>query len=151
MVAVSPRLALPVGDFGDLVSTGFGWAVSINKEVKGKPGRVGLVFLAFPEGDENALGIATSVTAIGAFAGYKYVFGTSAFRLFGKLDTTAYIISQEGEATVFGESVTVDDDEFKIKLTPGLGIQTGPISAEVDYDLAGDWVGINLYYSFAGN
>ena len=146
-ISISPRVALPVGDFGDLVGTGFGGAVTMTKEVKGKPGRVGLVYLTFPEGDDNILGIATSATAMGAFAGYKYVFGTSAFRLFGKLDTTAYIISQE--ATVFG--TTVDDSEFKVKATPGIGVQTGSIAVEVDYDIAGDWMGINLYYSLGSD
>ena len=146
-ISISPRVALPVGDFGDLVGTGFGGAVTMTKEVKGKPGRVGLVYLTFPEGDDNILGIATSATAMGAFAGYKYVFGTSAFRLFGKLDTTAYIISQE--ATVF--ETTVDDSEFKVKATPGIGVQTGSIAVEVDYDIAGDWMGINLYYSLGSD
>ena len=150
-ISISPRVAVPVGDFGDLVGTGFGGAVTMTKEVKGKPGRVGLVYLTFPEGDDNILGIATSASAMGAFAGYKYVFGTSAFRLFGKLDTTAYVISQEAEATVFGETISVDDSEFKIKVTPGIGVQTGSIAVEVDYDIAGDWMGINLYYSLGSD
>ena len=138
VISVSPRIAVPVGDFGDLVSTGFGGAVSINKRVKGKPGRAGLVFLTFPED-------VASSTAMGAFAGYKYQFGTSAFRLYGKFDTT--IISTELDLGPFG---TIDDDETKIKGTPGLGVQKGAIAAEIDYDLAGDWMGINVYYSFGG-
>ena len=150
-ISISPRVALPVGDFGDLVGTGFGGAVTMTKEVKGKPGRVGLVYLTFPEGDDNIFGFATSATAIGAFAGYKYVFGTSAFRLFGKLDTTAYVISQEPEATASGETITADDSEFKVKATPGIGVQTGSIAIEVDYDIAGDWMGINIYYSLGSD
>ena len=33
--------------------------------------------------------------------------------------------------------ITVDTSENKVKLSPGV---------ELDYDLAGDWVGLNLYY-----
>ena len=134
-ISISPRVAVPVGDFGDLVGTGFGGAVSMTKEVKGKPGRVGLVFLTFPEGDFS------SATACGAFAGYKYMFGSSDLRLFGKFDTTLYRISTETDIGKF------ETDETKIKLSPGIGIQMNSISVEVDYDLAGDWMGINLYYA----
>ena len=140
VISVSPRVAVPVGDFGDLVGTGFGGAVAANKNVKGKPGRVGLVFLSFPED-------LASATAFGAFAGYKYMVGSSDFRLFGKLDTTLYRISSELDLGAFG---TFEEDETKIKLPPGIGIQKDAISVEIDYDLAGDWMGINLYYSLGG-
>ena len=135
---------VPELDDGDLVGTGFGGAVTMTKEVKGKPGRVGLVYLTFAEGDENESDNATSATAMGAFAGYKYVIGTSAFRLFGKLDTTAYRITKE-------KQVTADKSKFSIKATPGIGVQTGSIAIEVDYDIAGDWMGINIYYSLGSD
>jgi len=77
-VIISPRLALPTGDFADVVSTGFGGAVAIDKEVKGKPGRAGLLFLTFGEDVGSA-------TAIGAFAGYRYMFGSDDLRLYGKV------------------------------------------------------------------
>ena len=38
-ISVSPRLAIPVGDFADLVGTGFGASVTMDKGVKGKPDR----------------------------------------------------------------------------------------------------------------
>ncbi len=132
-IGISPRLALPLSDFGDIVGTGFGLSVTMDKEVKGKPGRVGLTFLTFGEGD---LG---SSTAIGAFAGYRRDFGS----VYGKFDTNIYRISTEIE--VFG--IKVEDSEIKVKLTPGIGYRMGNIAAEVDFDLAGDWAGINFYYT----
>jgi len=52
------------------------------------------------------------------------------------------------EIEVFG--IKVEDDEIKVKVTPGLGIERGPLGAEVDYDLAGDWLGVNLFYMIGG-
>jgi hypothetical protein len=132
-IGISPRLALPLGDFGDAVGTGFGLSVVMDKEVKGKPGRVGLSFLTFGEGD-----LPTTATAIGAFAGYKHQFGA----IYGKFDTS--IMSIKTEVEIFG--IKADDSEIKIKATPGIGYQMGNLAAEIDVDLAGDWAGVNLYY-----
>ena len=46
-----------------------------------------------------------------------------------------YIRWNHQEITLF--EITVDTSENKVKLSPGV---------ELDYDLAGDWVGLNLYY-----
>ncbi|MFT5373769.1 MAG: hypothetical protein ACI906_000585 [Candidatus Latescibacterota bacterium] len=131
-IGISPRLALPLGDFGDIVGTGFGLSVVMDKDVKGKPGRVGLSFLTFGDGD---LG---SGTAVGAFAGYKHQFGA----IYGKFDTNLLRITTEVEIFGFKAETT----ETKVKLTPGIGYQMGNLAAEIDVDLAGDWAGVNLYY-----
>jgi hypothetical protein len=133
-IGISPRLALPLGDFGDAVGTGFGLSVVMDKEVKGKPGRVGLSFLTFGEGD-----LPYTSTAIGAFAGYKHQFGA----IYGKFDTNIMRISTEIDLGGFGK---IDDSEIKVKFTPGIGYQMGNLAAEIDVDLAGDWAGVNLYY-----
>ena len=135
-IGVSPRVALPQGDFGDVAGLGFGAAVTMDKEVKDKPGRVGLVFLKF--GEEEIFGIKNNVSAIGAFAGYKHSLGG----LYLKVDTTLYRISTEAKAA----GISVDDSEMKIKVSPGVGYQQGPLGAEFDIDLAMDWAGINIYY-----
>ena len=100
-----------------------------------KPGRVGLTFLSF--GEDVA-----SATAIGAFAGYRRNFGDDDMQLYGKVDTHLLQISQERE--VFG--IKIESDETKMKVMPGVGVQKGSLAVEVDYDLAGDWAGLNLYY-----
>jgi hypothetical protein len=131
-IGISPRLALPLGNFSDIVSTGFGASVVMDKEVKGKPGRLGLTFLTFGEGNRG------TSTAIGIFAGYRRDFGA----VYGKFDANLYRISTEIE--VF--AAKNDDSEIKVKLTPGIGYRMGNLAAEVDIDLAGDWAGVNLYY-----
>ena len=132
-IGISPHLALPLGDFGEAVGTGFGLSVVMDKDVKGKPGRVGLIFLTFGEGDAP-----TTSTAIGTFAGYKHQFGA----IYGKFDINIMRISTETKTT----GRTFDNSEVKIKATPGIGYQMGPITGQIDIDLAGDWAGVNLYY-----
>lgn len=134
-IGISPRLALALGDLGDAVGTGFGLSVVIDKEVKGKPGRVGLSFLTFGEGDTP---LKQTTTAIGIFAGYKHQLGGT----YIKFDTNLLYITNEFD-TFNG---TDDDSEFRIKATPGMGYQMGNIAAEIDVDLVGDWAGINFYY-----
>ena len=143
-IGISPRLALPVGDFADMVGSGFGASVVLGKEVKGKPGRAGLTFLAFGEGETE--GVATKASAIGAFAGYRHNFGGADMQLYGKLDTGLYIITSTAEASGAGMTIKLETTDTKIKATPGIGMQMGNIAAEIDYDLAGDWATVNLYY-----
>ncbi len=137
-VGISPRLALPLSDFGDAVSTGYGVSVVLGKQVKGKPGRVGLTFISFSEGDF------ASATAIGAFAGYRHNLGSDEMQLYIKVDTNLLVISTDrmGPAK--------SDDKFRNRLTPGIGIQKGNLAVEADYqlqyDLESDWLGVNLYY-----
>jgi hypothetical protein len=135
-ISISPRLAIPIGDFGDIVGTGFGATVTMDKEVKGKPGKVGLTFLTFGEGDQTVLG--TTATAIGAFAGYRHQLSS----VYLKVDTSLLRISSESKVGDF----KVTADETKLKITPGVGMEFGQFGVEADIDLAGDWAGINLFY-----
>jgi hypothetical protein len=130
-LGVSPRLALPLGDFGDTVGMGFGASVVMDP-VMGKPARAGLSFLTFGEGDIG------SSMAMGLFAGYQRQVGGVDV----KFDVNLLRITTEIE--IFG--ISVEETETKIKLTPGIGYKMGKLAAELDYDLAGDWAGINLYY-----
>ena len=82
-----------------------------------------------------------SATAMGVFAGYeRQVGGVNV-----KIDANLMRITTEIE--VFG--ISVEDTENKIKITPGVSYTMGKLAAEIDYDLAGDWAGINLYYSLS--
>jgi hypothetical protein len=132
-ISISPRLAIPIGDFGDIVGTGFGATVTMDKEVKGKPGKVGLTFLTFGEGDQTS-----TATAIGAFAGYRHQLSS----VYLKVDTSLLRISSESKVGDF----KVTADETKLKITPGVGMEFGQFGVEADIDLAGDWAGINLFY-----
>ncbi|MGB0603761.1 MAG: hypothetical protein ACPGRY_02310 [Candidatus Latescibacterota bacterium] len=125
---ISPRVALPLGDFGDTVGMGFGASVVTDTPVRG-----GLSFLTFGEGDFG------SATAMGVFAGYERQVGGVDV----KIDANLMRITTEIE--VFG--ISVEETETKIKITPGVSYTMGKLAAEIDYDLAGDWAGINLYYS----
>lgn len=122
---ISPRVALPLGDFGDTVGMGFGASVVTDTPVRG-----GLSFLTFGEGDFG------SATAMGLFAGYERQVGGVDV----KIDVNLMRISQEVLEVDLGT-------ETKIKITPGVGYTMGKLAAEIDYDIAGDWAGINLYYS----
>jgi hypothetical protein len=137
-VGISPRLALPLGNFGDAVSTGYGVSVVLGKKVKDKPGRVGLTFISFSEGDF------ASATAIGAFAGYRRNLGSDEMQLYIKVDTNLYRISTDPKGP------TKSDSEFKNRLTPEIGLQKGNLAVEADYqlqyDLESDWLGVNVYY-----
>ena len=135
-IGISPRLALPLGDFGDAVGTGFGLSVMMDN-IKDKPIRGGLSFLTFGEGD-----LPTTATAIGGFVGYSRDFGA----VYGKID--ANIMSIKTEIEIFG--IKADETETKIKLMPGIGYKMGKMAAEIDVDIAGDWAGVNLYYMIGG-
>ena len=94
--------------------------------------RVGINLLRFGHG---ALG---SSTALGLLAGYSLQ--KKGFVL--KVDAHLMRISTK-ISLPFGHGVT---GETKIKLTPGVGYTMGKLAAEFDYDIAGDWAGVNLYY-----
>lgn len=130
-IGISPRLALPLGDFGDTVGMGFGASV-VTDGVMDKPVRAGLSFLMFGEGDFG------SATGMGLFAGYQRKVGSVDV----KFDVNLMRITTEIE--IFG--ISVEETETKIKLTPGVGYTMGKLAAELDYDIAGDWAGINFYY-----
>ena len=59
-----------------------------------------------------------------------------------KLDTNLMFISTEFKG--FGQ--TERDRKIRLKTTPGIGYTIGRFGAEADYDLAGDWAGVSLYY-----
>ncbi len=122
--SISPRVALPLGDFGDSVGMGFGASV-----VTDTPIRSGLSFLTF--GEE----LYDSATAMGIFAGFERQVGAVDV----KIDANLMRITTE----IGG----FEDTEIKFKLTPGVSYTMGKLAAEIDYDLVGDWAGINLYYS----
>ena len=124
---ISPRVAVPLGDFGDTVGMGFGASVVTDTPVRG-----GLSFLSFGED----LG---SATAMGLFVGYQRQVGGVDV----KIDANLMRLKQEIE--VFG--ISAETTDTKIKITPGIGYTMGKLAAEIDYDIAGDWAGINLYYS----
>ena len=124
---ISPRVAVPLGDFGDTVGMGFGASVVTDTPVRG-----GLSFLTFGEDVGSA-------TAMGLFAGYQRQVGGVDV----KIDANLMRLKQEIE--VFG--ISAETTETKIKITPGIGYTMGKLAAEIDYDIAGDWAGINLYYS----
>ena len=59
-----------------------------------------------------------------------------------KLDANLMFISTEFKG--FGQ--TERDRKIRLKTTPGIGYTIGRFGAEADYDLAGDWAGVSLYY-----
>ena len=124
---ISPRVAVPLGDFGDTVGMGFGASVVTDTPVRG-----GLSFLTFGEDVGSA-------TAMGLFVGYQRQVGGVDV----KIDANLLRITTKYEDS----DLSFDESETKIKITPGIGYTMGKIAAEIDYDIAGDWAGINLYYS----
>lgn len=100
----------------------------MDKGVKGKPGRVGLSFLTFGEGE--VLGLKTTATAIGAFAGYRHQLGS----VYLKVDTSLLRISSEVKV----EDLKATTSETKLKITPGVGMEFGQFGVEADIDVAGD-------------
>ena len=130
-MSISPRLAFPLGHFGDIVDMGSGISV-IKASADDRSARVGINLLRFGHG---ALG---SSTALGLLAGYSLQ--KKGFVL--KLDAHLMRISTEISLPL-GHGIT---GETKVKLTPGVGYTMGKLAAEIDYDIAGDWAGVNLYY-----
>ena len=59
-----------------------------------------------------------------------------------KLDANLMFISTKFKG--FGQ--TERDRKIRLKTTPGIGYTIGRFGAEADYDLAGDWAGVSLYY-----
>ncbi len=126
---ISPRLALPLGTFGDSAGMRVGTSIVTNTPIRG-----GLSFLSFGEGD------LVSATAMGLFAGYKRQVGSVDV----KIDVNLMRISQKMK---LNSTRSFEESETTIKTIPGIGYTMGKFAAEIDYDIAGDWAGINLYYS----
>ena len=79
-----------------------------------------------------------SSTAVGVFTGCKLKRNNFSI----KLDVNLMLISTQFRG--FGQ--TERDKKMRLKTTPGIGYAIGRFGAEADYDLAGDWAGVSLYY-----
>jgi len=120
-----------LGQFGNIVDLGLGISLVKTSTNTGCT-RAGFSLLRFGNGE---LG---SSTAVGVFAGYKLKRNNFSI----KLDANLMLINTEFKG--FGQ--TERDEKMRFKTTPGIGYTIGRFGAEADYDLAGDWAGVSLYY-----
>lgn len=149
--SVGPELALPMGDFGDVVGIGLGGTVRYEAPIADKLNwTVTAGFLSFMEKTEDTpLGeVKASATGIPIQGGVKYYVTESfnGFYVAGELGVHLYKVKSE----ILGEKD--DSSETEFSLAPGIGYHLGNIDIAARYQIAGDgdYVGFRIAYVFGG-
>ena len=146
---VTPRIALPIGDFADVAGLGFGLGVNYRREVKGFPGMVAIGLTKFGEKEQDIFGVKTksNTRIIFVNVGPRYYFTEAAGgELYGKLTISRNFVNTEAKAG----GRTASSNSGANKLFVGIGLERGMMGAEAEYDLGGEWIGINLFYTVGG-
>jgi opacity protein-like surface antigen len=152
---INGEIALPMGDFGDAASMGFGGSVQgeypFNEQVIGT---ASVGYLMWSPKDEYE-DMDYSWSCIPIKAGAKYNFGTSG--LYGIFEAGMYMFSveYEYEDEWFG-TISGDDSESEFGFAPGVGFQmpVGEGNMKLDisaqYETAGDFdfLGIDVGLRF---
>jgi len=127
---VNGEIALPMGDFGDLASTGFGATVSAEKMMDEKMTLTATVGYLIWSGEE-IFGYSTDFSAIPVQAGLKYYFmpKTDGMRFYGMAEAGFHYFMLSVD-TPFGSA---DDSEIKFGLAPSAGFEMplGDITLDV--------------------
>ena len=148
-IGIQPRIAVPIGDFADVAGLGIGGGITCQREVKGYPGLVSIGILKFGEKDIGS--VKSNTRAIYVNVGSRYAITEIAGgKLSAKIDFSRQFVHTESEGTVLGITFSASANSGTTKLFPGIVYETGPLGAEIEYDLAGEWLGINLSYTIGG-
>lgn len=152
------ELAMPMGDFSDMASMGFGGSAqaeyAINEQVTG----IGSIGYLMWGGKDNYKDMDYSWSCIPIKAGAKYALGESG--LYGVLELGIYMFSYEYDFEYVGfydetYHITGDESESEIGFAPGIGYQMPfmekyKLDFSAQYEMAGDFdfLGIDVGIRF---
>jgi len=140
-IGISPRIAVPMGDFSDAAGLGLGLALAYEREVSGYPALVTIGLLKF--GEKEIGPVKSNTRTIFVNVGSRYPFMEAAGgTVYAKLDISRNFVHTEAKTGGFSASANSGAN----KLFPGVGFQKGPMGAQIEYDLGGEWLGINCVY-----
>ncbi len=146
---VNGELALPMGDFGDLASTGFGATISGEKMMDENMTLTATIGYLMWSGEEF-FGITTDVSAIPVQAGLKYFFmpKSDGIRAYGMAEAGFHYLMLSAEGTIFGQTFSNDDSEVRLSLAPSVGFEM-PLG-DLTLDVAGRYQFVTDDTSYIG-
>ncbi|MCK9329956.1 MAG: outer membrane beta-barrel protein [Candidatus Cloacimonetes bacterium] len=155
-------IALPMGDFGDVVDTGFGLNLRGNYHLENNPALVPTFSIGYLmwSGEESFGSVKWeyNYSCVPVKGGAKYFFADTG--VYGMLELGLYFFSIEVEVPMSDwksqkASMTVSDDETEFGFAPGIGYQHNlneklTLDAFLQYEKAGDvdYLSINLGVQF---
>lgn len=151
-LGVGGTLALPMGTFGDVASTGFGGLVKGEMGFGSMIGTASVGYLTF--GAKDLGGVKATWSAIPILVGTKYSFASS---FYGSVELGLNMVTVKAETpeysfwgvTIPAESVSTS--ETKVGYALGVGYQLSAIDIVLKYQtLASDanFIGVNVIYNF---
>ena len=143
---IGPRIAQPIGDFANLAGFGIGFGVNCRKSFKGLPTAISIGQLKFATQNIGAIQSKTRTIYVNIGPRY-YLKSEKPLKLYGKIDLSRHLFSTKSEFGGQQNSAEAGSN----KLFVGIGFEIGSLGTEAEYDLAGEWLGINLYYSVGGD
>jgi len=151
-LGVGGTLALPMGTFGDIASTGFGGLVKGEMGFGSYIGTASVGYLTF--GAKDLGGLKTTWSAIPILVGTKYSFASS---FYGSVELGLNMVSLKVESpatTYYGVTIpaaSASSSETKVGYALGVGYQLSAIDVVLKYQaLASDatFLGVNVIYNF---
>jgi len=151
-LGVGGTLALPMGTFGDVASTGFGGLVRGEMGISSYIGTASVGYLTF--GAKDLGGVKATWSAIPILVGGKYSFAPS---FYGSVEVGLNMVTVKVERpayTYYGYTVpaaSASTSETKFGYALGVGYQLSTFDISLKYQtLASDanFIGVNVLYNF---
>jgi len=151
-LGVGGSLALPMGTFGDIASTGFGGLVRGEMGINKIVGTASIGYLTF--GAKDILGMKTTWSAIPILVGGKYSFAPG---FYGSVEAGLNMVTFKVESpasTFWGVTIpatSVSTSETKFGYALGVGYEISKFDISLKYQtLASDanFIGVNVLYNF---
>jgi hypothetical protein len=151
---VGLEVAFPTGNYGDIVSTGFGgfglFQYGINEDIvlTGQIGYTG--FGNKVVGSANGNNITQSANSLAILVGGKYNLTKTTPGLYGMLQLGIYSTSSTASTPYLGTTISASASESDFVLAPGIGYQVGPIDASLKYVINSNVgnLALNIAYIF---
>ncbi len=151
-LGVGGTLALPMGTFGDVASTGFGGLVRGEMGFSSFIGTASIGYLTF--GAKDLGGVKATWSAIPILVGGKYSFAP---KFYGSFELGLNMVTVKAEApayTYYGYTIpatSASSSETKFGFAVGVGYQLSAFDIALKYQtLASDanFIGVNVLYCF---
>jgi hypothetical protein len=145
------ELALPSGDFGDAVGTGFGVSVRYEAPINDNLSWMATAgFLTF--GKKEVAGIDYSASLIPINAGLKYYFTESFNGFYGGVELGLNIAKAKAKGEIAGFEVDESESSTEFGFAPQVGYHLANFDFAVRYAIVSDfdYIGIRAAYVFGG-
>lgn len=149
--SIGAELALPSGDFGDAVGTGFGASVRYEAPINENLSWMGTVgFITF--GKEEIGGVDYTASIIPINAGIKYYFTESFNGFYAGAELGLNIVKSKAEGEFFGQKINDSNSETEFGFAPQVGYHLAKFDFAVRYAIVSDadYIGLRAAYVFGG-